>query len=81
MPRIGLSAEQRAAVVRLLQALDAGECCSLIGPAGSGKSFTLAAFLRELEEAGRWVKVGLPAHTLRASPGGSWRGLDAIRRS
>ncbi|MCP9910978.1 AAA family ATPase [Cyanobium sp. BA20m-p-22] len=57
-----LTAEQAAAVDQLLPALRNGEIGSLIGPAGSGKSFTLGHLLRALEVEGLRCLVATPTH-------------------
>jgi exodeoxyribonuclease-5 len=57
-----LTDEQAEAVDQLLPALKSRLICSLIGPAGSGKSFTLGHLLKLLEADGQVVTVACPTH-------------------
>ncbi|MBM5801333.1 MAG: hypothetical protein FJ077_11005 [Cyanobacteria bacterium K_DeepCast_35m_m2_023] len=57
-----LTAEQSEAVEALLPAIRRGQLCSLIGPAGSGKSFTLGHLLRQVEAEGLRCLVATPTH-------------------
>lgn len=61
-----LTAEQQAAVDQLLPVLRRGGVASLIGPAGSGKSFTLGHLLRQLEAEELRVTVACPTHKAAA---------------
>lgn len=57
-----LTDEQQEAVDQLLPAIEARQLCSLIGPAGSGKSFTLGWLLRQAETEGLRCLVATPTH-------------------
>lgn len=57
-----LTAEQAAVLEVLLPAIRAGQISSLIGPAGSGKSFALGHLLRQVEAEGLRCLVATPTH-------------------